>query len=421
MKKTRKLILSVFLCMAVVAANLLSIGFPVMRAHAATVYTVTLSPGDGMGDPIIYRSDEKPIAKDWRSAGDCDFYYENSGIGFRLPDDYCPDSFTAPEGYTFDKWEGNGVYNILTSVETSFTADWRFAGEAKITVSPSEFTLTSDSFDAEGYAPVSIEITELDFGPDADYGGGEVSFIFNEETLIIPGSSDKMICQPYTVEHDEGGEWLSTESFFEPGEYRFVLYIDPEVLAAATPGTYEGEMMCDFCWMRIGKSDAPDFVTIPISLTVTGDDSALPPSDEPEGVLIHRMYNPNSGEHFYTESDEERDILISLGWINEDGCSFTAPEASDDTLPVYRLYNPNGYEHLFTIDKGEVETLEEYGWISEGIRFHAYDTDSEQGVHLYRAYNPNDGHHFFTTDKAEQDYVVSLGFRDEGIGWNVMS
>jgi len=231
-KRITALLVTVFIMMMVIP----------LPVKADTVYTVTLDPGEGTGDPITFRSDEGTIAANWRSAENCQFYYENNGaMGFNLRDDFCPDSFTAPEGYTFDKWEGNGVYNILTSVETSFTADWRFAGEAKITVSPSEFTLTSDSFDAEGYAPVSIEITELDFGPDADYGGGEVSFIFNEETLIIPGSSDKMICQPYTVEHDEGGEWLSTGSFFEPGEYRFVLYIDRKSLPPLLPVHMKGK------------------------------------------------------------------------------------------------------------------------------------------------------------------------------------
>ena len=34
-------------------------------------------------------------------------------------------------------------------------------------------------------------------------------------------------------------------------------------------------------------------------------------------VNMYRLYNPNSGEHFYTSSNGERDHLISLGWNYE--------------------------------------------------------------------------------------------------------
>lgn len=32
---------------------------------------------------------------------------------------------------------------------------------------------------------------------------------------------------------------------------------------------------------------------------------------------MYRLYNPNSGEHFYTASDEERWHLIDVGWNDE--------------------------------------------------------------------------------------------------------
>lgn len=32
---------------------------------------------------------------------------------------------------------------------------------------------------------------------------------------------------------------------------------------------------------------------------------------------MHRLYNPNSGEHFYTASEVERDHLIGVGWSYE--------------------------------------------------------------------------------------------------------
>ena len=90
-----------------------------------TVYTVTLDPGDGTGTPIVFKSNECEIASDWRDAGECQFYIQADGsLGFRLKDSFCPDSFTAPEGYRFNSWKGNITYNTLTSVNTVFTASW---------------------------------------------------------------------------------------------------------------------------------------------------------------------------------------------------------------------------------------------------------------------------------------------------------
>ena len=41
-------------------------------------------------------------------------------------------------------------------------------------------------------------------------------------------------------------------------------------------------------------------------------------------VSMYRLYNPNSGEHFYTSNVAERDMLISVGWSDE-GIGWIAP------------------------------------------------------------------------------------------------
>lgn len=39
--------------------------------------------------------------------------------------------------------------------------------------------------------------------------------------------------------------------------------------------------------------------------------------DRQESVYMYRLYNPNSGEHFYTASVDEGEFLISAGWKDE--------------------------------------------------------------------------------------------------------
>lgn len=138
------------------------------------------------------------------------------------------------------------------------------------------------------------------------------------------------------------------------------------------------------------------------------------PSPAPAGTkYMHRLYNPNSGEHFYTSENVERDNLVAAGWRSE-GEGWLAPEKSN--TPVYRLYNPNAGEHHYTTDVAERDALVAAGWRDEGIGWYS---DDNQAVPLYRDYNPNafSNNHNYTTDKAEHEGLVALGWRSEGYAW----
>lgn len=130
-------------------------------------------------------------------------------------------------------------------------------------------------------------------------------------------------------------------------------------------------------------------------------------------VEMYRLYNSNSGEHFYTGSTDERDYLSSIGW-NYEGVGWIAPEISNS--PVFRMYNANGGEHHYTTSESERDSLVTAGWSYEGIGWYSADSDS---VPLYRLYNPNAfaNNHHYTTSEDERDYLISIGWKNEGIGW----
>jgi hypothetical protein len=96
--------------------------------------------------------------------------------------------------------------------------------------------------------------------------------------------------------------------------------------------------------------------------------------------------------------------------------AFTEPTGSVD---MFRLYNPNTGEHFYTGNEGEKDHLVSLGWNFEGIAFFVYDAESGQGNPEYRVYNPNTGAHHWTSDAAEKDALVALGWNDEGVAWNV--
>ncbi|MBO1306928.1 glycoside hydrolase family 73 protein [Enterococcus sp. 669A] len=130
-----------------------------------------------------------------------------------------------------------------------------------------------------------------------------------------------------------------------------------------------------------------------------------------EKTAMHRLYNPNSSEHFYTANAGEKDNLVKTGWKYE-GVAWQAPKSGS---PVYRLYNPNAGDHHYTLNAAEKNMLVDKGWKYEGISWY-----SGGEVDLLRLYNPNAkaGSHHYTANVGEKDNLVKAGWKYEGFAWN---
>lgn len=127
----------------------------------------------------------------------------------------------------------------------------------------------------------------------------------------------------------------------------------------------------------------------------------------PEDRAVYRMYNPFSGEHFFTANSGEGDILQSLGWIYE-GIAWKWGINADK--PIYRLYNSFTGEHFLTANVLENNILSVHGWTPEGTAFMA----GGESI-VYRLYDGN--FHIYTANPAEKDHLVLQGWTDEGIAW----
>lgn len=137
---------------------------------------------------------------------------------------------------------------------------------------------------------------------------------------------------------------------------------------------------------------------------------AVAPATQAQTLAVYRMYNANSGEHFYTKNSYERDSLKNIGW-NYEGVGWQAPESGS---PVYRLYNPNSGEHFYTLSAYERDDLRKHGWNYESISF---NSAANTGIPVYRVYNPNSGWHHYTLISYERDSLVKAGWRNEGVAW----
>ena len=136
-------------------------------------------------------------------------------------------------------------------------------------------------------------------------------------------------------------------------------------------------------------------------------------SKSPGQQVVWRLYNPNSGEHFYTTSENERGSLAAAGWTFE---RFGWVATTNTGTPVYRLYNPNAGDHHYTTSINERKKLEKAGWKYENICWYSASTS---GVKVYREYNPNQYkcNHNYTTSKKEHDGLIAKGWKDEGVAW----
>ena len=151
---------------------------------------------------------------------------------------------------------------------------------------------------------------------------------------------------------------------------------------------------------------------------------------------VYRLYNPNSGEHFYTLSEAEKNHLSVIGWSYE-GVGWYAPNIGNS---IYRVYNPNNGDHHYTNSIGEKNALVSAGWNDEGIAWYEPETHGKEARHIgapiggvefqlnnnegtvpiWRAYNPNctgAGSHNYTSNAAEQRQLGIMGWQLEQVGW----
>jgi len=125
---------------------------------------------------------------------------------------------------------------------------------------------------------------------------------------------------------------------------------------------------------------------------------------------VYRFYNSQTGAHFFTLSEAERDYVIAnLKQFNFEGAAFYAyTTAQPELTPVYRFYNTQTSSHFYTISASErdyiILTYPAYNY--EGAVWYAQTSNATGSTPLYRFYNSKTGTHFFTVNSSERDYVI---------------
>ncbi len=137
-------------------------------------------------------------------------------------------------------------------------------------------------------------------------------------------------------------------------------------------------------------------------------------------VVTYRLYDRNRGEHLYTYSSLERDMLVKAGWKEEPSNIKVLPVSASEGIAIYRVYNPNfGGTHMYTQNPAEVQFLLQNGWKEGKVVFRTAASTTAGAVPVYRLKNPNskNGEHQFTTSAAERAMLLNASWGDEGIAF----
>ena len=132
------------------------------------------------------------------------------------------------------------------------------------------------------------------------------------------------------------------------------------------------------------------------------------------GSTVYRFFNTSNRVHFYTASEIERDVIQNnLPHYVYEGASYVGAPHDEDILtgakPVYRFFNTNTGGHFYTIAEAErdaiIENLPNYNF--EGVAYYGYESPQENTQALYRFYNSVIDAHFYTPNAAEKDFIVA--------------
>ncbi len=146
-----------------------------------------------------------------------------------------------------------------------------------------------------------------------------------------------------------------------------------------------------------------------------------------ESVGVYRLYNEWTGEHLLTaDADEYMGLQQNHygGWVGESSKFSALSKDAADGQPIYRLYNPYNGDHFYTESDEERANLEGVGWKFESIAWRG--TDADEGIEVFRLYNPymtshgGLGNHLWTTSEAERDDLTARGWQQESCPWKAL-
>ena len=144
-----------------------------------------------------------------------------------------------------------------------------------------------------------------------------------------------------------------------------------------------------------------------------------------EGSTVYRFLNTNTGVHFYTSSEVERDVILeNLPNYVSEGSAYVSVDpftGSPEPEQVYRFLNKDTGTHLYTVSEIEKESVEQNlpNYSLETESFFAFTEQQPGTIPIYRFFNNGTGAHFYTPSETEREVVEQTlpNYQSEGIAY----
>ena len=314
---------------------------------------------------------------------------------------------------------------------------YRWRGSFATTVSAGGLVYFNNSESIFSYDPSTEEITEVLYISDEDKSVGYIYGIRAEGNGIKYYISPDYVAENcartgvYALPSSATSISLSQSEFyvFRGNEYTLTASVGPDtaidksvVWSSSDPSIATVDQNGVVRGIKEGKAIITATAVGGNGIYATCLAKVFPTIEEfnpPAGCAFQlRLYNPNSGEHFYTGSSEETMRLINAGWDFE-GSGFITPTTG---VPIYRLYSEEHGDHFYTTDESERDSLIAQDWTYEGVAFPSATKESG-GREMYRLLNPNAypsgkaGAHHFTMSWEEVQNLVNQGWTYEKVAW----
>jgi hypothetical protein len=136
-------------------------------------------------------------------------------------------------------------------------------------------------------------------------------------------------------------------------------------------------------------------------------------SDPPAAanVFMYRCYNPTADYHFFTTSEPEKSYAVANGYRDENSPTppFRVPNTgASGATAIFRMYNPNSGRHYYTASGGERDSLKGVGWVYEKDEGFVHASAQAGTAEVFRLYNTNSGVHLYTARADEKDLILAL-------------
>ncbi|MDO8848874.1 MAG: multicopper oxidase domain-containing protein [Coriobacteriia bacterium] len=284
---------------------------------------------------------------------------------------------------------------------------------------------------ADPFVQHAVELQTFVFVPDPGYQIADV--LVNGVSILVPGQAPpefytfSNVTGPNTIHVDfELQTFTITPSASAGGSIApaspqtVVIGTDQTFTMTADPGYHLSELRIDGA--LVPTASTYTFTNVQADHTIAAtfvSDRMLP---------IYRFYNLLNGSHFYTASQDERDMVVVTWpgvWAYE-GVAYSVNldnPANDD--PLYRFYNRLRGTHFYTASLEErdmvIATWPDV-FTYEGIAYNISATEAVDTMPVYRFYNVRTGSHFYTASAGERDTVIATWpgiFTYEGVAFYV--